>query len=354
MRRACRRVATVSWLAAAVTCSLALQRPAVGQAAPLPEVRDLQGLARTLKDFAGPKGLVVFFWASWSERSVEELKRLDAEQTTFREHGIGIVAVNVEHQAMNETALGPVTERVSALGITLPVIVDDGLTLFKAYGVVSVPSTALVDAKGRLASFFSGYAAGQREEIFDAIERLAGIEHEKAVVDVPRGSAPAVRRFEMGRRQLAGGRFAAARASFQAAADADAAFADPLVELAALALDSGDRATATPLLEKALTREPGHQRAALEQARLLFGEGKLDESRALLSKLANPAQKDPLVFAYFALVLQSAGQADEARSAFGRARALGIPDLPDTVPAGDATAVLDAMKSVRLAEAARQ
>jgi peroxiredoxin len=301
----CRAVRAVP-LAAALLCSVAMQRPAIGQAAPLPTMRDLQGATRSLRDLAGPKGIVIFFWAGWSERSIEELKRLDGEQKTIRDHGVSIVAVNVEHQAAGEAELKPVKDRIAALGVTLPVIVDEGLNLFRAYGVVSVPSTALVNAKGELAAFFSGYSAGQREELFDAIDVLAGVAHEKSVIEVPKGSPAAVRRYEMGRSQLAAGRIAAARASFVAAAEADAAFPDPLVDLAALALDEGDPGTAGPLIEKALALDAKHRSGLAERARLLCANGKASEAHEALKALAVAAPTDNLVAGYLEIVGRAA------------------------------------------------
>jgi tetratricopeptide (TPR) repeat protein len=335
-----RRAASLCGLVAALLCSLAMQRPAIGSAVTWSPVLDLQGADRSLKDYVGPKGLVVFFWAGWSDRSLEELKRLDAAQKDIRDHGVGLVAVNVDHESGAAT-LAAVIEKTANLGITVPVAVDDGLKLFKAYGVVSVPSTAVVNEKGELVYFLAGYSHEQREELFDAVDRLAGVEHLKPAEPVARAAPAAVRRLLFGRAQLAGGRVTAARRSFESAAAADPAFADPLAELGALAIDEGDAAAATALLDKALAIDKDNVAARVEAARLQFQQGQTAEATAALDVLA---PRDPLAGAYLGFARLAAGQADLAAAAFAKVIAGGWPDprsgvqgaTPDQLPPGDA------------------
>ena len=160
---------------AVVFLALGAQRPAIGSQAPPVSARDLQGVERTLQSLGGPRGLVVFFWATWSERSLEELKRIEGAQEEIRSHGVGIVALNVDHETLSAADLETVRTKVSAVGVTMPVLIDEGLKAFHAYCVVTVPSTALIDGEGKLAGFFPGYAHEQREALFDALDELAGI-----------------------------------------------------------------------------------------------------------------------------------------------------------------------------------
>ena len=288
------RLARAAGLALALPSLLAMQRPAIGGAVAWLPAIDLQGAGQSVKEYAGPKGLVVFFWAAWSERSLEELKRLEAAQREIREHGVGIVAVNVDHES-GAANVAAVKEKAASLGISVPVVIDDGLTLFKAYGVVSVPSTALVNDKGELAHFLAGYGNAQREELFDAIDRLAGVEHAAPAGPTVRAAPAAHRRLLFGRAQLAGGRVTAARSSFEAAAAADPAFADPLVELAALAIDEGNAAAAKEWLDKALAVDKTGAYVQTEAARLQFVAGRTAEAIAALEALA---PREPLADAY--------------------------------------------------------
>ena len=306
-------------------CALALlgatQRPAIGSRVVWDPVVDVQGATRSLKEYAGPKGLVVFFWAGWSERSIEELKRLDAARTDMLDHGVGLVAVNVEREAASASLMA-VKEKVAALGLTVPVIVDDGLKLFNAYGVVSVPSTALVDDKGKLVFFLAGYSYEQREELFDAIDRLAGVERARPAGPTVRAAPAAVRRLLFGRAQLAGGRVTAARSSFETAAAADAGFADPVVELAALALDEENVPRARAMLDKALALEKDHALARVELARAQFLQGQVGEAQQALEAIG----ANPLALAYLGFVLLAGEKTEEASAVFRRVVEGGAPD----------------------------
>lgn len=313
-----RRTLVLGWIVTAVLAGGAAQRPATGQAAPLPALSDLEGVPRSLKDLMGARGLVLVFWAGWSDRSVDEIKRFDADAKEITTHGVGLVAVNVEHQDATNAALGPVREKVASLGVSIPVLVDAGLELFKAYGVISVPTTALVDAEGRLVLMEAGYSTTQRERLLDEIHKLAGIADTRVLPAGPQAAPAAIRRLNLGRSQFAGGRVAGAKASFLAAIDADPTFADPLVELAALALDEGDLAQAESLLGKAVALDAANRLAARERLRLQFLRGSLDPA-AVCEQLRTLAGKDAVAAAYCGAVeagtdtTQAAGVMTKAR-----------------------------------------
>ena len=294
-------------------------------------------------DFAGPKGLVVFFWAGWSERSLEELKRLDAAQKEMRDHGVGVVAVNADGAGASGTATAK--DKPSALGVTLPVVVDEGLKLFNAYGVVSVPSTALLNEKGELAFFLAGYSHEQREDLFDAIDRLAGVTHAAPAGPTVRAAPAAVRRLLFGRAQLAGGRLAAARSSFEAAAAADAAFVDPLVELAAIDVDEGRLTEARAWLDKAQTLDAAYGGIRVERARLRFVEG---DTTGAVTTLAAESPADALAQAYLGWALLAAARADEASIAFAHVLESGLPDPRTGADAAPSLTPADAAR--RMAE----
>jgi tetratricopeptide (TPR) repeat protein len=216
----------------------------------------------------------------------------------------------------------------------MPVLVDDRLELFHAYGVITVPSTALVDGDGKLTYFLYGYSHEEREKLFDALDQLAGIRRQRRAVR-PTAEPAAIRRLQFGRLQLAQGRAAAARSSFEAAAQADPAFADPLVELAALALDDDDLAHARELLDRAAALHPENPGARRERARLLLVEHRDADAQTMLRELA-AGGTDPVAGAYLGYVLQAAGDLKGAQAAFDRVKALGGVNPRAFIPAGAA------------------
>jgi len=313
------RLAIASLLVA--LSSAASERPAIGDPVPMPIMRDLRGGGdRSLKELSGRAGLVVLFWAGWSQRSIDELQRLDAAAQEMAAHGMAMAAVNVNGQTLDEAETTELRDRLDRLGVRIPVLVDRGLKLFHDYGVVTVPSTAVVDGNGRLAYFLFGYSNEQREELFDAIERLAGIKRPQP--PQPLTVAPAaLRRLQLGRLQLAQGHEAPARSSFETAIKADDTFADPIVELAALALDSSDANAARALLDRAAALQAGHVGVQRERARLLAIDAHLDEAQAALDTLT-ATKADAIAAAYLGFLLHAAGDRARAAAAFNTAKEL--------------------------------
>lgn len=333
----------------------ASERPAIGSRVPLPVLRDAAGVEQPLARLAGPRGIALLFWAAWSERSVEALERIDGVAAEMMRHGVGVVAINVERHAMSDADLTATRALVTRLKVRMPVLIDRGLELFKAYGVVTVPSTALVDGKGTLAYFLYGYALEQREELFDALDRLAGITRVRgrAMTAVP----AAIRRLQLGRMQLAHGEAGPARESFEAAVKADPAFIDPLVELAALALDEQNLTGARAELDRAASLDASDRLLRRERARLLIierHEPRAAEAEAALGELAATGT-DPIAVAYLAYVLDAAGDAAGARLAFDRAKAAAGVDPRRFLRAGaaDGVRITHAMTAFRREVAVR-
>jgi peroxiredoxin len=323
-------------LAAAAFTSLALaapadasERPAIGGAAPLFTLRDLAGTPHALKDAIGKRGMVILFWAGWSDRSVEELRRLDGAAATLEANGVTIAAVNVERSSLDEAGAAQLREQVNRLHVRVPVLVDRGLELFHAYGVVTVPSTAVVDERGRLSYFLYGYSHEQREALFDAIDRVAGVARPPAATSsAPKIAPAALRRLQLGRLQLQQGHVEPARSSFEVAVEADQGFADPLVELAALAVDASDYTTASSLLDRAAAIDARHVAMRRERARLAALDGpdaRLGDAQLALTELAGGG--DAAAAAYLGYLLWAAGDTLRSESAFDRAK-----DISDVDP----------------------
>jgi thioredoxin-like negative regulator of GroEL len=309
----------------AASAALAGERPAIGARAPLPPARDLRGVQRSVGDFAGPRGLVLLFWADWSERSLQQLQRLDKTAADMKARGVGLVAVNVERHAAGERDIAGVRDRIGRMGVGVPVLIDDGLEVFNAYGVVAVPSTALVDGGGKLTYFTYGYSHGQSEDLFDALDRLAGIEPRRATAR-PKAAPAAIRRLQFGRMQLSQGRVEPARRSFEAAVEADATFADPLVELAALALDNRDVPAARALLGRASALDSANGAVRRERARLQMIEQGHAAGVAALKEVA-ATSPDPIAAAYLRFV-EATGTSEaaaHAMTAYRREVAAGRP-----------------------------
>jgi tetratricopeptide (TPR) repeat protein len=125
--------------------------------------------------------------------------------------------------------------------------------------------------------------------------------------------------------------------------ESEPAFVEPIVELAALAIDDRDLANADRLLTRAFALQPDHGAAAREQARARFVGGDAAAGIAALQRICARGN-DPLADGYLGLALAGTGRVDEAAASFERANAAGGLDarrfLAETGDEGVAAAMV--------------
>lgn len=96
----------------------------------------------TLADFAG-RPLVVNFWASWCVPCRKEMPALEAAAERLAGR-VGFVGIN--HQDGDAAA----ADFEDDVGVTYPSGYDPDGAVARAYGVLGLPTTVLVDASGRI------------------------------------------------------------------------------------------------------------------------------------------------------------------------------------------------------------
>ncbi|MBI4504493.1 MAG: TlpA family protein disulfide reductase [Chloroflexi bacterium] len=118
--------------------------PRAGQPAPAFALSGLDGRRVDLADYRG-RPVIINFWATWCVPCRKEMPDLEAAARQHREHGLIVLAVNVQEEP----------ERVRAfldelrLRELLPLL-DTNATVVARYQVVSLPTTYLVDRRGQL------------------------------------------------------------------------------------------------------------------------------------------------------------------------------------------------------------
>lgn len=121
------------------------------------------------------KMVVILFWATWSKRSMEQLVDLKEIAVQYQDHPISFVAVNVENEKLNGPMRQLITDTIQKLELPFPSIIDEGLAAFKQFGVIAVPSTAILDTTRTLRYGPAGYSLSTRDRIVDSIEVLLGL-----------------------------------------------------------------------------------------------------------------------------------------------------------------------------------
>ncbi|UCG39395.1 MAG: redoxin domain-containing protein [bacterium] len=254
------------------------------QALPV-ELKDLEGQQHSLTRYKEAKAILLFFWATWSERSVKELEDLKKLEAAYADKGLQILAVNVENQTMGDEDLARVRALLQEKGIGYPVVVDEGLRTYSEWGVIATPTTALVDAGGTVSFDLSSYPTSGYLDLEEAVQKALGlyIEEEKvAAVPSYEPAREALLHFGLGKRHAQKGFMTKAMPEFEKAAVADSGWADPHIHMAFVHIREGEDEKARQALEKASSLDPGRSETLLLQAFLLLTEEKVDEAIALL------------------------------------------------------------------------
>ena len=119
---------------------------------PAPDIQlpDLQGREVRLKDFRG-RYLLVNFWATWCGPCKLEMPSLE---TLYRRFGPDrLVVIGISNDMFGATVVKPYVE---AQGLTFPILLDPQLDASNAFGVVSLPTTYLIDPRGNIIGELAG------------------------------------------------------------------------------------------------------------------------------------------------------------------------------------------------------
>jgi len=121
------------------------------------------------------RGQVVFlnFWATWCPPCREEMPSIERLHRAFKDQGLVVLAVDVDEGA------GVVARFVKDFRLSFPVLLDTGSAVTPRYGVVGLPTTILVDRRGRIV----GGAVGPRDWASPAGRALIRSLLELAVTD---------------------------------------------------------------------------------------------------------------------------------------------------------------------------
>ena len=133
---------------------------------------NLAGEKRALEDFAG-KVLLVNFWATWCRPCVKELPSIEEVKDRLGSDVFDVVAINVGED------IGQIEEFLSKrLGgpLALEVLLDENLVAAKSWKVRAVPTTYIVDKKGKIKFVATGEADFSHEDVVKTIQSLIVID----------------------------------------------------------------------------------------------------------------------------------------------------------------------------------
>jgi peroxiredoxin len=123
--------------------------PLLGKRAPALKGHELGSGTFSLKSERG-KIVIVNFWASWCEPCIQEAPELSTYAWHVRNDGVVVVGV-----VFNDT-VSSATDFAAHYGSLYPSVIDPGGTIALRYGVISPPTTFVIDRQGRVAATLLG------------------------------------------------------------------------------------------------------------------------------------------------------------------------------------------------------
>lgn len=128
-------------------------------------LRTFRGNVVKLSDLRG-KVVLLDFWASWCQPCREELPYLDVLRKTYGPKGFAVVAVNIDNKAKNAV------DFLNKYSIKLDPLWDKRKKVIAAYDVATMPTTFLLDKKGRIRFVHSGFETEKYQAYKQQIELL--------------------------------------------------------------------------------------------------------------------------------------------------------------------------------------
>ncbi len=299
------------------------------QALPV-QLQDLEGQEHSLAEYRDSKAILLFFWATWSQRSHAELADLAKFHAQYGDKGLQILAVNVENQKIDDEDLRQIRAVLEENEISYPVLIDEGLKTYNEWGVIATPTTAIVSGDGVVTFDLSSYPTSGYLDMEQAIQKALGlyVEEEKAA-EVEPSYVPkreAMLHLGLGRRHAEKGFMTKALPELEKAAVADSGWAEPQMYLGYVHFRMGESEKAGASLEKASLLDPERSEIAWLRGYLLVAEERVDDAIALLQGIGSSEPSPPVPGAApegaegsldlsETLALRDAGKTDEAGKA---------------------------------------
>lgn len=142
--------------------------PAVpGNPAPAFALTDVEGKRFSLGDLAGSV-VVLDFWATWCDPCRKSMPEFEELSRQYRDRKVVVLGISVDKGA---DAGEKVRSFAAREKLTYRMAVDDG-TVAKAYGIVRVPGTVVLDRGHIIRETYPGYRPGLGKEIAADVEKL--------------------------------------------------------------------------------------------------------------------------------------------------------------------------------------
>ena len=137
-----------------------------GDKAPNFSLKDIDGNKVSLDQFRG-KTVVIAFWSTWCSRCDEEL--------TFLKESFGkrndVVVLLINQDSEKSVSLLRVRTLKEKLGITFPILMDEGLALWDGFGINALPTSIVIGKNGVVKMVEPNFYWASPEKLLEAVEQ---------------------------------------------------------------------------------------------------------------------------------------------------------------------------------------
>ena len=149
----------------ALIACLAVTAAAGDRAAPSIEMQTFKGARVRLSDYQG-KIVLLKLWASWCPDCVASFTSLEGLQRQYKAKGFEIIAVSVDAERKDAERF------LKTRPYQLTGMFDPRARVAAAFGASGIPTTYLIDRRGRVRFSHEGLAASDDEEYRRQIDAL--------------------------------------------------------------------------------------------------------------------------------------------------------------------------------------
>lgn len=136
--------------------------------APRFSATDLDGETVILDSLLSKGPVHVSFWAIWCKPCVRELDELSPLYEKYREKGVEFLAINEDSPRSTHR----VKPMVRGKRWKFRVLLDSENKLLRAFHVVSLPTSFLIDRDGKIVKAYQGFKSGTEKLVEEELDRL--------------------------------------------------------------------------------------------------------------------------------------------------------------------------------------
>jgi peroxiredoxin len=137
----------------------------IGEKASPFTLKNLSGQEVSLTDFRG-KVILLNFWATWCPPCIAEIPRFNKLRKAYAKKNFEIVAVSTDR------SLSTARKFIRKHPVSFIVLHDSSIKVSRKYNVFSIPTTFLIDKKGKIIEKFLGGHDWNSPEIRKKIDEL--------------------------------------------------------------------------------------------------------------------------------------------------------------------------------------